>query len=348
MEVFLKTNRSIFLVPLLVLLQSAPALADRLWASPQVDTATWDYTPSVMNDVIDGKRKLWWCSEKGGRDVIRYQEWLPDGSRTAPVIVLESNEFTPDPDLAWEGVHTCDPSVIRGNWTVGGNAYSYAMYYTTYSPTMDGGRIGAAFSNDGIHWTKWTAGPVVMDSGALNPYYGTGMSVAWSANAAAGVRMVYMFMGPDAIVHYRYRESTDGINFGSATSFTEVSKTGLDAFWTTVKPGFAFAPGGYDGHYYYYMSTVCTGEPTTSKTTGLCVYRIDGSQLFTGTWQLISTVGQIRPAEFEPGFVTDLYGALPNLPRFELMFGCGDDGTMTFPNPGFMTWALCSSYGDIP
>lgn len=338
-------NRSFFFIPLLVLLQSAPAFADRLWASAQVDTATWDYTPSIMYDVIDGKRKLWWCSEKAAVDVIRYQEWLPDGSRTAPVIVLESSH---DPGLAWEGDNTCDPTVIRGNWTVGGNAYSYAMYYTTYSEGMDGGRIGAAFSNDGIHWTKWTAGPVVMDSGALNPYYGTGMSVAWSANAAAGVRMVYMFMGPDAVTHYRYRESTDGVNFGSATSFTEVSKTGLDGFWTTAKPGFAFAPGGYDGHYYYYMSTVCAGDRDTSKTSGLCVYRIGGNDLFTGEWELVSTPGQISPAEFEPGFVTDLYGGLSNLPRFELMFGCGDDGRHAPTTPGFMTWGLCSSYGDIP
>jgi len=344
----LKTNRSIYLVPLLVLLQSAPALADRLWASAQVDTSTWDYTPSVMYDVIDGKRKLWWCSEKDAHDVIRYQEWLPDGSRTAPVVVLEANYWSPsEPALPWEGWHTCDPSVIRGNWTVGGNVYSYAMYYTTHTPGigMNGNRIGAAFSNDGIHWTKWTAGPVVLDSGAIDPDYGTGMSVAWSANAASAVRMVYMFMGSDAIAHYRYRESTDGINFGGATSYTEVTRTGLDtAFWTNVRPGFAFAPGGYDGHYYYYYSAVCTGDKPTSKTTGLCVYRIDGNDLFTGEWELISTPGQISPAEFEPGFVTDLYGALPNLPRFELMFGCGDDGTAT----GFMTWGLCSSYGNLP
>lgn len=315
-----------------------------LFAQPQ-----WDYSPSSMVD-WDGKTKVWWCGEEAGRDVIKYREKSPGGVWSAAIKVLESNRFILGKTrLSWEGNFVCDPTVTRGNWNYLSKHYSYAMYYTTENPGSSGlggqdNRIGLAFSNDGINWTKYESGPVIDDG--LTGTYGTGQSVVWSVSAGAGVRMVYTFVDSIGAIHYYYRESADGISFGPRFELTQAGLTlngspGL----SHRSPAIAFAPAMHSGHYYYYMASVCETyadspyglEWGTAK--GVCVYRIEGNLLFTGKWERVLDSGHIKPVEVEPGFLTNLYGNIQNdWPNITLNFGCSGAG-----DP--LSWEICWAQG---
>jgi len=93
-------------------------------------------------------------SERGqniGGDAIWYADSADAATWTAAQMVLQPSA------AGWDSYHVCDPSVLR-NVKLAGVARSYVMYYTgadglSGSGDMDG-RIGVAYSADGITWTR--------------------------------------------------------------------------------------------------------------------------------------------------------------------------------------------------
>ncbi|WIX05304.1 hypothetical protein [Xanthomonas oryzae] len=269
-----------------------------------------------------------------------------------PSVVLQSNRFEQgSPLLSWEGIHTCDPTVIRGHWNYLGTDYSYIMYYTTERPGSDGidNRIAVAFSKDGKTWKKHPS-PVIHDGDPGT--YGTGQSVAWSANGNAAVRTIYSYVDNNGQITYFFRESADGINFGERRQLSQAGLTlnGVDGI-SHAKPALGFAPGSYEGKYFYYMASVCEAhldspygpsfqEWGTAK--GVCVYRAEGEDAFTGRWTKILDSAHVKPMEVEPGFLTNIYGSLDGiLPNISINYGCSGSGD---PN----TWEICFSDGVLP
>lgn len=308
----------------------------------------WDYSPSAMVD-LDGKEKVWWCGEDAGVDTVKYRERMPGGAWSDPQIVLRSNRSTPGATpLAWEGDFTCDPTVVRGSWQVNGKSYGYAMYYTTDTPGVAGNNsVGVAFSTDGLHWDKWP--DRVIHDGDPNAY-GTGQSVAWSADAGSTVRTVYSYIDATGVPVYFYREAADGIHFGErrALSTAGLMLNGV-AGLSHANPAIAFAPRVENGHYYYYLANVCETYPDgpfgpnfpewgTAK--GVCLYRAEGDDIFTGTWTRVLDSAHIKPVEVEPGFRTDIYGYLSES-KVTVYFGCSGSG-----DP--YTWEICWAEGSPP
>lgn len=335
---------------LMALVAAGTAQANQFSAGELLfDQPSWDYSPSAMID-LDGKEKVWWCGGQDGHDVIKYRERSPGGAWSALQVVLQSNRFVANqPVLDWEGVHTCDPTVVRGSWNVQGRHYGYAMYYTTERYGSEGidNRIGVAFSNDGLHWTKYGS-PVIHDGdpGA----YGTGQSVAWSADAGSGVRTVYTYTDQSGVPLYFFRESTDGINFGPRRAISQQGLTlnGVPGI-SYAKPAVAFAPRSENGHYYYFMASVCESYadsiygpnyPEWGTAKGVCLYLAEGDEAFTGSWTRVLDSGHIKPVEVEPGFVTNIYGYLDQ-PKVRVDYGCSGDGEPS-------TWEICWSEGDLP
>ncbi|RDD81037.1 hypothetical protein DVJ77_14385 [Dyella tabacisoli] len=223
------------------------------------------------------------------------------------------------------------------------------MYYTTERPGSNGidNRIGVAFSTDGIHWSKYGV-PVIHDGdpGA----YGTGQSVAWSADAGAGIRTVYTYTDQTGVPLYFYRESVDGVSFGPRRAISQAGLTlnGVPGI-SHAKPAVAFAPRSQDGHYYYYMASVCEAYtdspygpayPEWGTAKGVCLYRAEGDDAFTGTWTRVLDSAHIKPVEVEPGFLTNIYGYLDQS-KVRVYYGCSGSGD---PN----TWEICWSEGDYP
>lgn len=311
------------------------------------DQPGWDYSPSAMLD-MDGKEKVWWCGHQGGHDVIKYRERTATGPWSAPQIVLQSNMHLPAGKLDWEGTHTCDPSVTRGTWNYFGKTYTYALYYTTERPGTAGidNRIGVAFSNDGKIWFKHGA-PVINEG--ITGTYGSGQSVAWSADGGAGVRTIYTFVDSAGAIKYYYREAADGINFGPRRELSQAGLTlnGVPAI-SNANPAIGFAPGTYQNRYFYYLVNVCETHgnspngPLWGSPKAVCVYRAEGEDAFTGTWTRVLDSTHVKPVEVEPGFLTNLYGSLDGLlPNISVNHGCSGSGD---PN----TWEICWYEGTQP
>ncbi|MFC7343748.1 beta-xylosidase [Saccharopolyspora griseoalba] len=106
--------------------------------------APYNYGPSVL--AIDGGYRAWWCSQlpgigPAGDDILSAAGTSPDSfGRAVPV-------FSGAPG-AFDGMHTCDPSVLRA----GGE---FHLYYTGAAGEHDhGNAIGAATSPDGLAWRR--------------------------------------------------------------------------------------------------------------------------------------------------------------------------------------------------
>ena len=67
-------------------------------------------------------------------------------------------------DKAFDGAHTCDPSVVVAS----GAYYMYYTGYPSYKYDVDGGpthitKIGVARSYDGVSWTRLNSGnPIIV------------------------------------------------------------------------------------------------------------------------------------------------------------------------------------------
>ncbi|GAB3442487.1 beta-xylosidase [Actinophytocola sediminis] len=122
--------------------------------------APYNYAPTLLLD--QGRYRMWWCSQLGvanppGDDILMAESASvgggfrgPDGQAATPVFSGRPGGF--------DGMHTCDPSVIR----VGG---TYFMYYTgAAGDHAHGNAIGLATSPDGRVWSRANGGKPIVGS----------------------------------------------------------------------------------------------------------------------------------------------------------------------------------------
>jgi len=120
--------------------------------------APYNYAPSLLLE--QGKYRMWWCSQLGianppGDDILLAESATIDGGFRGPDGKAATPVFSGRPG-GFDGMHTCDPSVIR----VGG---TYYLYYTgAAGDHAHGNAIGLATSPDGRVWTRANGGkPIV-------------------------------------------------------------------------------------------------------------------------------------------------------------------------------------------
>jgi hypothetical protein len=140
--------------------------------TPVYSRTSYDYVPSVMKD---GVYRMWWCGGIAG-DYILYAEanspsgpWHARGSTAANSY---NTVFRPTGNAAqFDGIHVCDPSVIRVDST-------YYMYYGGYGDGTGTTMIGVASSPDGLNWTRLNGGnPIIVparDYRTVPNQYGAG------------------------------------------------------------------------------------------------------------------------------------------------------------------------------
>ncbi|MGM1060003.1 beta-xylosidase [Saccharothrix sp. Mg75] len=139
----------------------------------------YNYGPTVMLD--GGRHRMWWCGQllaaaPAGDDVL-YAEGpsadgpfgAPGGGPATPVLSGSVGGF--------DGVHTCDPSVIKV-------AGTYYLYYTgAAGDHAHGNAIGVATSTDGLTWTRAAGGAPILSPSYDNTRentYGAGQpSALW-------------------------------------------------------------------------------------------------------------------------------------------------------------------------
>ena len=114
----------------------------------------YSYCPSLVKE-DDGTVHMFFCGNPTPGimvDNIYHIRINPDGTKTSAKSVLQ-----PGPPGSWDDHHTCDPSVIAGEFRMGGQKYKYAMFFLTNKYGVYYNEIGVAFSNqlDADHWIKF-------------------------------------------------------------------------------------------------------------------------------------------------------------------------------------------------
>ena len=276
---------------------------------------SYNYSPSVIQ--IGTTRQFWWCA--GGTnpsnsdqssDTIRYQSInTVTHASSRSVIVLAETAGT------WDSAYTCNPRVIRGKFVnpLGdGRTWAYEMFYVATSNI--GGiqnSIGAAFSDDGLAWTKFPQ-PVITSTD--NNGYGVGQPAAYNRDGKSNI--VLFYEDSHLRTHHVKAVSTDGLHFSIEGTLT---MKGLDA----DLPYPNWGDMGYDPSTGYWYATFEMSLRNAASTDGkqergpygIQLYRIPDAALLTGStpWTLLKSIDTNLTgyeSNFLPSLLHDLYGNL--------------------------------------
>lgn len=273
----------------------------------------WNYSPSVIQ--TGDLQHFWWCGAglnpedpTQTSDTILYESVnTVTQAKSKPVIVLAETKGS------WDALYTCNPRVIRGSFVDplgNGETYTYEMFYVG-TASIYGNAIGAAFSNDGIQWTKYPE-PVIPATSYAN--YGVGQPGAYNVDGRSNVTLFYEDYTP--VLHHVEATSTDGIHFTVQGTLTT---NGLDP----THPNPDWGDIGYDPStkYWYAAFDLPTRAPSTTGDFsergqyGFELYRIPASSLLTGAepWQMLKIVDTNLTgyeANFLPSLLHDQYGSI--------------------------------------
>ena len=292
--------------------------------------ANYDYAPSII--VSGNIEQVWWCgygSVPGSStmsDVIYYRTH----NLSSGVYSNISQVLSPNPGH-WDGVFTCDPSVIEGRFIDpdNGDSYGYAMYYTaTNLPAGTQNSIGVAFSNDGITWEKYSGNPVIVQQVVNQSTYGAGQAATYSRDGAAGL---YMFHTDTSALNQSrvyVRSTSDGIHFGTPTLVSNQATDG-----TTLLANADFAYDYNDGNFYSAIETAV--RPGDRESYQFGIYKLNGAQVLAGqgSWQPIGYMSTALSGFYlnhSPGIVRDTFGNLSAPPTVSLLWGGGTNVPTTW------------------
>lgn len=112
------------------------------------------YCPSAMS-MPDGSTEIYFCGNPVPDvmiDNIYHTTLTPDGNHTTARSVMQ-----PGITGSWDSHHTCDPSVVKGTFSMDGHQYAYAMFYLGCSTEYYYNEVGVAFADtpDATAWIKY-------------------------------------------------------------------------------------------------------------------------------------------------------------------------------------------------
>jgi len=158
----------------------------------------YSYCPSLLKEE-DGTVHMFFCGNPNQGimvDNIYHIRINPDGFKTKAKSVLQ-----PGAPGSWDDHHTCDPSVIAGEFKMDGQSYKYAMFFLTNKHGVYYNEIGVAFSNqiDGNEWIKYPeiliektwSGEGDQNLGNNNKSWGVGQPSAVSLDNKGKILLTY-------------------------------------------------------------------------------------------------------------------------------------------------------------
>ena len=296
----------------------------------------YNYCPSVLEEA-DGTRYLYYCTNRESYKIIDYIGCRrgtrnADGSYTygAETVVLAPTAG------AWDAHHTCDPSVVRGDFTYRGQSYRYLMAYlgcTSYDNQDN--EIGFAVANDPM-------GPFVKiaDTPTI-PYVREGDAWQWGVGQASLVSRdkgsrVYVFYTEGTAT--RTHEFVDEWDFADLENPVRLSHTDLATTGLTTRTGGGDYIGNADFAYdadsnSFYMATDSHPYPSDEPNYITEYFRVAyfaGDDVTRVRWNELEHIG---PAEtgfarnHNVGLVRDAYGWLPGGNSLTVYYTGADKGT---------------------
>lgn len=247
----------------------------------------------------------------------------------------------------WDGNHTCDPSVVAGNFGYNGTQYGYAMFYLGTDLGNSHNQIGVAFANAlGGPWVRYPQ-PIVTSDLPNTSQWGVGQPTATTVDAATG--RVLLFYGQDAnvtdgstagrsaydrnlLTAYRRDITLGNMNaplIGPAVEITNAGLTGtdgaqdrlhnFDVAYDPTRDRFYVAreryPFPWDDPWYISTEVEIDSIPASSIWNG------------GGTWQqeaLITPSMTGFARNHNPGILRTIYGTLPDSSNLTTVFTRGD------------------------
>lgn len=295
----------------------------------------YNYCPSVLEEA-DGTRYLYYCTNRESYKIIDYIGCRrgtrnADGSYTygAETVVLAPTAG------AWDAHHTCDPSVVRGDFTYKGQSYRYLMAYlgcTSYDNQDN--EIGFAVANGPM-------GPFVKiaDTPTI-PYVREGDAWQWGVGQASLVSRdkgsrVYVFYTEGTAT--RTHEFVDEWDFADLENPVRLSHTDLATTGLTTRTGGGDYIGNADFAYdadsnSFYMATDSHPYPSDEPNYITEYFRVAyfaGDDVTRVRWNELEHIG---PAEtgfarnHNVGLVRDAYGWLPGGNSLTVYYTGADKG----------------------
>ena len=295
----------------------------------------YNYCPSVLEEA-DGTRSLYYCTNRESYKIIDYIGCRrgtrnADGSYTygAETVVLAPTAG------AWDAHHTCDPSVVRGDFTYKGQSYRYLMAYlgcTSYDNQDN--EIGFAVANDPM-------GPFVKiaDTPTI-PYVREGDAWQWGVGQASLVSRdkgsrVYVFYTEGTAT--RTHEFVDEWDFADLENPVRLSHTDLATTGLTTRTGGGDYIGNADFAYdadsnSFYMATDSHPYPSDEPNYITEYFRVAyfaGNDVTRVRWNELEHIG---PAEtgfarnHKVGLVRDASGWLPGGNSLTVYYTGADKG----------------------
>ncbi|UIN38391.1 hypothetical protein [Methylobacterium oryzae] len=316
--------------------------AGNAWFNNDVRPQGYNYAPSIIN--TGGTTDVWWCGQ-GATDVIYHRTATGAGFGPIQQVLF--------PRQAWNSAYTCDPSVIRGNFTnpQDGQHYTHIMYYSGANNLPgNNNQLGLAYSNDGINWVDWQGDSILKPIGDASNNYGLGQPSTFNAD---GQSSLFVFTTDTSVpadpnfAQIFVRHTPNGVNFEAPVRLPARATDG-----TSIGPNSDF---GYDYNTgdVYMMSSLpgrnCNAEPCKDKvnnpdreTYQMGLYKMPISQVLSGQPFQWTPLGQLNTDQtgfylnHSPGFNRDPSGNItPFFPNIQIFFAGGD------PSP--TTWKLTFS-----
>lgn len=191
------------------------------------------YCPSIVK-LNNGMIHMYFCGNPEENimvDNIYHIGINPDSTKTKEKSVLQ-----PGSAGTWDDHHTCDPSIIEGNFSMSGTSYKYALFFLSNKYGVYYNEIGVAFSNDldANSWVKYpnqvvqktwiTDGDQSLGNG--NSSWGVGQPSAISIDQKGQVLLTY----------------TIGDINGTRIVWAKIDMSNMDNF-VTIAPTIMISPG---------------------------------------------------------------------------------------------------------
>ena len=309
----------------------------------------YNYCPTMMmegNNIMH----IWYCGnleDSRVTDYVMYRKGVlhSDGKWTFSEKSVALEKASGD---AWDNKHCCDPSVIKGTFSYGGESYQYLMAYLgCNNDGTDTNEVGLAVAKAPQGpWVKIGDGTQAFRSYRNSTEYAEGNYWGYGQPSLVSVdkegRVLLFYTKGIKLGTYTFVEEWDFTNLDAPTLIRSAKLSDGGSIGVLNNADFAYDPveksiycikEDHAGSWYPTDGGVnwISGSNTLFYTTGLATDTYISDVLFrTYSWAKVATIGESQtgyPRNHNCGILTDEYGWLINYQVIPVVYTMSDLAT---------------------